>query len=137
MKIFISGDTPDGYIYSLIKRWKHDAYTRLSIGENSFSEGDIIANMKDTDVAIFFLDPKQKEKIGIRDHLTAFSMGIPSVSIILKSENNNGISENIHLLSDKVLEVKNRNDLRDGIKEFIINPPSRKENKNSSFKERY
>ena len=64
-------------------------------------------------------------------------MGIPSVSIILKSENNIGISENLKLLSDKVIEVQNRNALRDGIREFISNPPSRKESKNSSLKERY
>ncbi|OGM10871.1 hypothetical protein A2W13_00235 [Candidatus Woesebacteria bacterium RBG_16_36_11] len=137
MKVFISGDTPDGFICKMIKGWKHEVFSRLPNGENTISEGDIISNMKDTDIAIFFLSPKQKEKIGIRDHLTAFSMGIPSVSIILKSENNIGISENLKLLSDKVIEVQNRNALRDGIREFISNPPSRKESKNSSLKERY
>ncbi|OGM17028.1 hypothetical protein A2V55_02155 [Candidatus Woesebacteria bacterium RBG_19FT_COMBO_37_29] len=137
MKIFISGDTPDGYVHSLIKRWGYESFNRLSNGYNSYSEGDIISNMKDADFAIFFISSKQKEKIGIRDHLTAYSLGVSSISIILNSDRNIGISENIYLLSDKILEEKNRIDLRNGLKEFIIKPPSKKERVSSSFKERY
>lgn len=134
MKVYISDTSNDSLVVKLVKGLGHEVILPNNSDDGKVNEGSSKRGILDADAAVFPLETR--DRMGIMDHLSAYSLGIPCITLRRRLEGASGLSPNIEIMS-KIVNFSSPEELENELRGFFDETRKKPElNTGSPYKER-